>query len=539
MGRNEIEKLLMEMTEDYKEQYALAEKYVAQHTDDLKERFRYAGYMEKPIKKNQIVFWNGNQCSFDGIPKSVFAYIYGKFGNEYSYIWVIKNEKDKSAELPLEVECVKKNTPEYWKALAVSGYLIGDGNLPVPFIKRQEQVYFNVKRNKDEAGIDAESLYKKELAKADYLLECTNEDAISEETIRNTAEGIFGKTTPAQNENTGKKKILFLVNWKEEREHRCLIKAMLHSADRTKYDVTVISPRMNSHALEADLGTLPSDVKKFIYRGRMTVTEKDFILFRILEKHPEIYVKYEAARDFADALMEAEWRRIWGEQNFDCVVCAGKLTVQQYFMACALRCREKLLVDMDFLSTLKEREPKRWETAVSVFSRIYIPSGRENANRYEKENLPVIQRLPVFFCKEDESAAFADTVQTEGREYLVCDKWKGDNNRICVKLVLLPEKGSCLVNTDRIPDCGRMDYLKQALGEKKVYLLGENSDYYRSFLKNSIILDKYVREYLPIMQSGKIFYERFSAYYGDSTLEYDVMNEICSHYGIKILQNEE
>lgn len=465
MDRYEIEEFLRERTEDYEEQYTFAEKYIAEHTENLKERFRYAEFMQKPVKKNQMVFWNGNQCSFNGIPKEIFGNIYQNFGKECSFIWVIKTDKDKPDEAPAEITWVKKNSPEYWEALAVSEFLIGDGNLPVPFIKRREQVYFNVFREQESLGIDAESLSQKELDKTDYLL---------------------GGAVPVSSADN-RKRILFLVNWKEEREHRNLIKAMLNTADRETYNITVATPRMNSSVLEEEFEALPSDVHKFIYRGRMTVTEKDFVLLRILEKHPELYVEHEKIREYVDGQMDEEWRRIWGEKTFDCVVLAGKLNVQQYYMACALKCKKRIFVDMDFLLNLKGRAEKAWETTISVFDRIYTLPGTEAHQRYGGKNLIKAENLPVMFHEEEVKSP--EIVEAAGKEYFICDKWRNENNRTSLKLIRWPGKAAYTAED--------LDYMKN---------------------------------YLPILPAGKLFFERLAQCCEENEFPDEMIKEICNHY---------
>lgn len=171
MDRSKVEEILKKYAEDYDVQSVSAENYIREHESDLRDRFLYAEYLEKPVNKKQIMFWNGNQCTYDGVPREVFEDTYRKKGKEYSYVWVIRNDEDIHPEAPLEITYVKKNTPEYWEALAVSGYLIGDGNLPVPYVKREEQFYANVYHKQEKTGIDTECLYEKELFKMDYLFQ--------------------------------------------------------------------------------------------------------------------------------------------------------------------------------------------------------------------------------------------------------------------------------------------------------------------------------------------------------------------------------
>lgn len=100
-----------------------------------------------------------------------------------------------------------------------------------------------------------------------------------------------------------------------------------------------------------------------------------------------------------------------------------------------------------------------------------------------------------------------------------------------MKLVRLPKKGSCLVSAE--VDADLLEALqKRAAGGQEVFLLGENAEEWKAVLPQAIVADEYVRKYLYMLPIGKLFFERFSHYYGESKDE-DVTG-IFEGYGIAL-----
>ena len=54
--KNEIEKLLQENMEEYESASRQALKYLEENRAELEARYEYAGYLELPVKKDQIFF---------------------------------------------------------------------------------------------------------------------------------------------------------------------------------------------------------------------------------------------------------------------------------------------------------------------------------------------------------------------------------------------------------------------------------------------------------------------------------------------------
>lgn len=409
MDRERIETILKEKTENYEELYKAGKDYIKEHEAELKERFWYARFLEKPLVEKQAVFWNGNACTFGGKVKEEYEKLRELHGEDYTYVWVIRNERP--AEVKEKITWVKKNSPQYWEALAVSGLLMGEGNLPVSFRKRPGQVYIGNPQMPEKEEIDGVSLLVKELLKLDATLTSPGKGELLEKYNFQTSR-----------EDT-RKKILILTNWKEEREHRYLIREILKRTDAGTYAVTVAVPRVMSLPLEKELEALPEEARKFIYRGRMTVTEKDFLLLRVLEKHPELYVSEPEIKAYVDGLMKEEWTRIWGEQKFDCVVLAGSLSVQQYLMAQALDCGKKVLVNMEFLDAQKSKNEEGWKQIVSSFDEVLT--------------------LPLLESEEEEEP---EILELEGVRYYILDTWEGEKGRTVRKLLPVPADGRLVEN---------------------------------------------------------------------------------------------
>lgn len=514
MDVNEMEKLLRLMVEDFDLQYEAAENQVKEHEDDWKDQFFYAECLQMPVKEQQFLFWNGNSCSEEGRVKELFEYYYKYYGHKFAYIWVVKYNRDKPKNPAAGVTYVKKNSEEYWKALAQSGYLIGEGILPAAFVKRKEQIYVNLTGQTMDTGIDGQSLLKKEYRKADILPD-------SKEEIGSLAERIITKK-PEESAENNKQKVLFLTNWKEEREHRYYLKQLLSLTDSEKYDLTVMTPRMGNASLESEFETLPGTIEKYVYRGRMTTTRKEFLILYILEKNPFLYQREPKVHEFINGLIKREWKRIWGKADFDIIVLAGNPGASRYFLACGSGAKKMILLNLGFIEKLQQKYPSETEDICSAFDCIY--TFPDVVTQIQRRYLPVIYGEKV---SADEEPCITEF---ENKDCLICDRWICDANRTAVKLVEYPQNESCLVNAMLPPDPKREAYLKEELRNRKVYLVGKESKTYAGFLPESTVLDSYVMDYLPGLPAAGWFYERFQAYYGDDRLEYDRLEEIYRHF---------
>lgn len=172
-----IKEILEKNIENYDTEYHRLEEYIHKNAETFKDEMKYAGYLMEPIKEKQILFWCKGQKGCADVPRYIFDYWYQIYGKEYTYVWVVKTNKDRPEGLPEEVVFVKKNSSVYWEALACSKYLIGNVMLPGIFCKREEQIYINSMLGIDNffqrrsyTGADAHSLILKEMLKTDYLL---------------------------------------------------------------------------------------------------------------------------------------------------------------------------------------------------------------------------------------------------------------------------------------------------------------------------------------------------------------------------------
>ena len=123
-----------------------------------------------------------------------------------------------------------------------------------------------------------------------------------------------------------------------------------------------------------------------------------------------------------------------------------------------------------------------------------------------------------------------------GTEYLVADKWRVSEEREQLCLVKMPEKGSCILNTELAPDEKRIAFLQEKLKDIPcVLFLGENFEAYRPYITCEYRkLDDIVWQELYMLPTAKEYFSHIDLYIGDERLEDDVMKEICKEFTIII-----
>ena len=158
-----------------------------------------------------------------------------------------------------------------------------------------------------------------------------------------------------------KKKILVLTSWKADREQKIVVRRLLKEIDPKRFDVAVLSAWANEPGLLKDFETkIPEHMAKLMSHGRMTVSEQECRNYRILEKYPDICVKYGEVRRYVNGLMDREWGRTLGNNSWDVCLLLGSMGYLQYYMAARAQAKKKILVDLDFLPYIREKNPAAW-----------------------------------------------------------------------------------------------------------------------------------------------------------------------------------
>lgn len=560
---SEIEKLLREKIKEYEAASRQAVKYVSENKKELEPKYEYAGYLDMPVKENQVFFLLENKGNGWRLLKKILDYVQHAYGKEYTCICTAKGSEKFSGYLS-----IKQGSKEYWDAMACSKYIISSGAMPFSFVKRKEQVYFNTMSEVyDMESLETPgeiSLLSREMLKTDFILAPSVREAQKlwkektrlgnvydgtvlvskkpEEDIEEIvgtilgkkAEGAGGRVERLILRKPGRKKLLVLTSWKADHGHKTLIRRLLKEIDRSCYDVAVMSAWANEPETFRDfMASVPQDAARIMSRGRMVMNEEDYRSYRIIEKNPDVYVKYGEIRRYLNNLMKREWERLVGPGLWDVCLLLGSMGYPQYYMAAGWDVKTKVLIDLDFLPYIRERHPSGWRTAVTVFDRIYAPAGCVSLGDYGVENRLRTMRLPVLVSEEQPD--MAETVSFNGLTYLICDKWTGEDGKTGIRLVQLPCEGGCLVNGDLLPDEKRREALKALAKEHPIYILGGNASGYTSFLPDAVVLDEFVRQGLYLRNSAWTFFRRFAGYAGDSRLDRDVLGDICKAYGVKQL----
>jgi len=266
--------------------------------------------------------------------------------------------------------------------------------------------------------------------------------------------------------------------------------------------------------------------------GRMTLSEEDFLNYRMIEKNPALYLENPEIRRYMRMLAQREWGRLFGSSSWDVVIMAGSTGYLPYYLAAEAPAKMKVLVDLDFLPYIHEKYPARWRKALTVFDRIYAPADCQQLGDYGKENRLRIMRLPVLAAARPEENQ-AETVSYNGETYLVCGKWNLQGERISMKLVQKPVPGSILVNGELAPTAEQKKALEQLSKEHRIYVLGAQSAAYKSLLPEAVILDGYVKKELYLQSAAWEFFGAFEGYVGNQALEYDALERICKTFGVK------
>ena len=556
---NEMERYLKENIVDYESVKRSALKYIKENETDLKKRYPYSKELEKDVQENRILFvWDSKAGKAGELPHKMFQYVERTYGKQYDCICCQKG----SMKLSSGRNSVKHDSPQFWEAVASAAYIVSSIPLPIAFVKRKEQKYFYVGaqfwEKDNRMDVEAVSVLAREILKADYILAQDEKTAVKglkedtrlagiyegkvlvcqdpEHAAGELTEILLGKDMDSLNvsvlslrEKT-RKKLLVLTSWKDSREHKFTTRLLLKKLQEKDMDTVVLSSWTADGEEFKDFVSEDNALAQVMYRGRMTMTEEDFLFYRCMEKNPDVYKSCAPVKEYMDHLMEREWHRIWGEQTFDVCLVLGSQGYQQYYMAMACPAKEKILVDLDFLPVLKEKDAGKWMKGLSMFVQIFYPATMPGTGCYGMENQGKIKPLPVMI---QEQQTEGELVELDGRKYLVCDSTKDKNNGMDVKLLLYPEAGSILVNADTAPD----EAIKEKLGKVsgKICLIGPCAQSYRLFLKDAVVLDEYVRNILYLLPVAGFYWKQFEAYVPAAGAKADPLGEICSLFGVKTL----
>lgn len=560
---SEIEKLLEEKMDEYESARRQAKKFVHENHRELSKNFAYAEELSKALTENQIFFYLENRTKGGELVREMLEYATHSAGNSYTCICCAKGGFSFFGPSG-KVQMIKEESPEYWTALATSQYIISSIPLPVPYVKREGQVYFNamaeVYDQENLENVSFLSVTARELLKTDFIYAPSHQVAAKtwlekckvgqvydgkvlvpdspKEAGRALAEYVLeGRKSEelesfSLREDPHKKKILILGSWKAEREAKRTVKSFLENLDSSQYDVVLYTGWLSEDRERREFLSLAKQIPLLMGAGRMTLNEADFLNYRTIEKNPVVYLENVRIRNYVDELIKREWGRLFGTTSWDVVFLAGSVGYLPYYLAAKAPAKTKVLADLDFLPYIREKYPARWRRALTVFDRIYAPSGCLQLGSYGAENRLRTMRLPVLPAEKE---AETEKVSHNGNTYLVCEKWEMENGRTSMQLVQLPEEGSILVNGDLPFSQGQKEKLMALAKEHRLYILGAESAAYHNAFPDAVVLDEYVRSGLPLHPAAWEFFTAFSGYVGNQALEYDVTGKICKAFGVQTL----
>ena len=122
-----------------------------------------------------------------------------------------------------------------------------------------------------------------------------------------------------------RKKVLILSSWRAEREAKLVVRKLADSMDREKYDTVIYSGWLGSRGDVKEFLAFEKELPKVMGAGRMTLSEEDFLNYRIIEKNPALYLENPEIRRYMRMLARREWGRLFGSSSWDVVIMAGKM----------------------------------------------------------------------------------------------------------------------------------------------------------------------------------------------------------------------
>lgn len=87
------------------------------------------------------------------------------------------------------------------------------------------------------------------------------------------------------------RKVLILSSWKAEREAKLVVRKLADSMDREKYDTVIYSGWLGSKGDVKEFLAFEKEIPKVMGAGRMTLSEEDFLNYRMIEKNPALYLE--------------------------------------------------------------------------------------------------------------------------------------------------------------------------------------------------------------------------------------------------------
>jgi CDP-glycerol glycerophosphotransferase (TagB/SpsB family)/glycosyltransferase involved in cell wall biosynthesis len=110
---------------------------------------RYARWRTQPVQPRTVLYESFSGNGMLDNPEALFRYLMSQSDMaDLEHVWVL-DDPSAHAEVTAEfvdeprVRFVKMRSPEYFKALATSKYLVNNATFPQEFAKRTEQVYLN------------------------------------------------------------------------------------------------------------------------------------------------------------------------------------------------------------------------------------------------------------------------------------------------------------------------------------------------------------------------------------------------------------
>lgn len=561
---NEIEKILKENMEDYESLKRQALKFVHENQKELSKNYEYAGFCQEPVAQRRLFVVVDARKPGGELLLDMLKYLMQCHVEDYEVIACVKGSFHLTKNL--NITYVKEESQDYWKGLAQSGFIFSNVLLPGSFVKRQEQIYFNSMLGEMEAADTGEFISgaARELLKTDYIYASSEKTAeenwlkkcslgqvydgkvlvLPQNLQKNTEEisKLVSSIVPdlssreakmiSLRQGGKKKKVLVLGSWKAEQQTKTVVQKLLESMDKNQYDILLYSGWLGGKGEVKEYLSFEKDLPRVMGAGRMTLSEEDFLNYRMIEKNPAIYLENPMIRRYMKRLAKREWGRLFGNSSWDVVLVAGSTGYLPYYLAAEAPARMKVLVDLDFLPYVHEKYPARWRKALTVFDRIYAPAACQQLGGYGQENRLRIMRLPVLTAEQPESGQ-VETVSYNGETYLVSEKQRLQGERVSMKLVQKPVTGSILVNGELAPNGEQKELLEKLAKEHRLYVLGTQSAAYKSFLPDAVVLDEYVQKELYLHPAAWEFFGAFSGYVGNPGLEDDVIEKVCKAFDVK------
>lgn len=331
---------------DFKQTYELD---LVNAKGQLKNGLKYGEFYKLPTEEKRIVFYFTNQKDANHNMKKVLNGFAQK-GLEQQYTFtIVAGKKVAREEIPqkFQANIVVPTSQKAIKAFAIAKYVIANGNLPLYFVKKEEQKVIQlfdkidekpdgrkISQNRVSWMLNSSVIFVEQGDKEKFMeyYEIPEEYADRVKQIpQNEDQGQYvademDNTDVIPKVKSSKKNILLIASsWELGGHEETYIKLIANNIDYDKYDFTLVVKRPANGKSEEVLQSI-NDKMRIVYRkGTFSCTEDEYIKTQYLLKNFDAFEDIDEAQKKLDReIIDRECKRIFGDMEFSEVLYLGR-----------------------------------------------------------------------------------------------------------------------------------------------------------------------------------------------------------------------